>query len=80
MKATEKSLGIENFLDSLHGAREGTGVRTSSVKENRCVPAPIGCGGLATNFKDEISRREYRISGLCQKCQDSVFGCGEDDE
>jgi len=24
-------------------------------------------------FRDEISRREYRISGLCQKCQDEVF-------
>jgi hypothetical protein len=24
-------------------------------------------------FKDEISRREYRISGLCQKCQDMIF-------
>ena len=25
-------------------------------------------------FRDKLSRREYRISGLCQKCQDSVFG------
>lgn len=24
-------------------------------------------------FTDEISRREYKISGLCQKCQDAVF-------
>ena len=25
------------------------------------------------DFKDEISRRESRISGMCQKCQDSIF-------
>jgi len=25
-------------------------------------------------FKDEKSRREYEISGLCQKCQDEFFG------
>ena len=25
-------------------------------------------------FKDEISRREFKISGMCQKCQDGVFG------
>ena len=25
-------------------------------------------------FKDEISHREFKISGLCQKCQDDVFG------
>lgn len=25
-------------------------------------------------FKDELSRREFKISGLCQHCQDSIFG------
>lgn len=25
-------------------------------------------------FRDEPSRKEFRISGLCQKCQDEVFG------
>lgn len=24
-------------------------------------------------FKDDVSREEYQISGLCQKCQDDVF-------
>ena len=24
-------------------------------------------------FKDELSLEEYRISGLCQECQDAVF-------
>jgi len=26
------------------------------------------------DFRNEISWREYHISGLCQKCQDGVFG------
>lgn len=26
------------------------------------------------DFKDELSRKEYEISGLCQKCQDETFG------
>ena len=26
------------------------------------------------DFKDEISKLEYSVSGLCQKCQDEVFG------
>ena len=26
------------------------------------------------DFRNEISRREYGISGICQKCQDDVFG------
>lgn len=25
-------------------------------------------------FRDEQSRQEYAVSGMCQKCQDSVFG------
>ena len=25
------------------------------------------------DFKDEISKREYKISGLCQACQDKTF-------
>jgi len=25
-------------------------------------------------FKNELSKKEFKISGMCQKCQDSVFG------
>lgn len=25
-------------------------------------------------FKDELSEREFKISGLCQDCQDKTFG------
>lgn len=27
-------------------------------------------------FVDKLSKREYMISGLCQNCQDSIFGKG----
>ena len=26
------------------------------------------------DFRDGLSLKEFRISGLCQKCQDEVFG------
>jgi hypothetical protein len=29
------------------------------------------------DFRDPLSKKEYSISGMCQKCQDSVFGCQE---
>ena len=35
------------------------------------------CGGEITGFKDELSKREFTISGLCQSCQDKAFGDGE---
>jgi hypothetical protein len=36
------------------------------------------CAEPITDFKDELSEREFNISGLCQKCQDRVFS--EDSE
>lgn len=26
------------------------------------------------DFRDDLSRREFEISGLCQECQDDFFG------
>ena len=37
------------------------------------------CGGEATEVRDDLSLREFRISGLCQSCQDLIFG-SEDGE
>lgn len=48
--------------------------RRDSIQANHCVPPPIGCGKPALKFRDERSRREFAISGLCQKCQDAFFG------
>jgi len=36
------------------------------------------CGELIQDFRNEISHKEYQISGMCQKCQDSVFKKGDD--
>lgn len=36
-----------------------------------------GCGksiNLQTEFTDELSVKEYAISGMCQNCQDGIFG------
>lgn len=70
-KPTEKAKPIADFLEGLAG-------RTTAIEGDRCVKPPFGCGGSATAFRDELSAREYRISGLCQACQDRVFGHNED--
>jgi len=43
-----------------------------------CVtcPNPI----LDMDFRDEISIKEYGISGMCQECQDRVFGEPEEED
>lgn len=75
MKPSKKTDGMEAALTGIFGFD-----RRALIKANKCVPRPIGCGGDATQFRDEESMREYAISGLCQRCQDSVFGSGEANE
>lgn len=40
-----------------------------SITEKIC---PI-CKKPAHEFRDELSKKEHEISGLCQLCQDEVF-------
>ena len=32
------------------------------------------CGEKVGELRDALSIKEWKISGMCQKCQDSVFG------
>jgi hypothetical protein len=36
------------------------------------------CAKPVGKFRDDLSRREYGISGMCQKCQDSIFNVKEE--
>ena len=49
-----------------------------SLKRSLATAVCVCCKQEAASFKDELSKREYKISGLCQKCQDKV--CGSEDE
>ena len=47
----------------------------AAVKEGIC---PFCHQKVDTNsFRDDLSRKEFGISGLCQKCQDDTFGAPE---
>jgi len=67
MKPTDKSPAMEALLEETSG-------RTTAIIGEVCVSAPFGCGQNIGEFKDDLSLTEYRISGLCQKCQDEIFG------
>lgn len=43
--------------------------RTLAIAGKACV----SCGKPADTFRDDISRREFNITGFCQRCQDSFF-------
>jgi len=60
---SKKSKGMEHFLEDHFG-------RTTTILMDLCT----FCRKPAVDFKDELSKREYTISGLCQKCQNETFG------
>jgi hypothetical protein len=69
MKATTKSPEIADFLNSLlpNDSRE------VCISEGLCATCDAD-GIEIQSFRDDLSVKEYQISGMCQKCQDSVFG------
>ena len=66
---TNKSHEMESLLENMGQQLFGRSREVSS--DNQLC---ISCGTDANHFRDEISRKEYGISKLCQTCQDSVFG------
>ena len=64
-----KSPQMQNLLNVMAMDLFGR-TRTKSIEGNMCVT----CGNSVGGFRDELSVKEYTISGMCQKCQDSVFG------
>ena len=68
LQATPKAPFLDALLDSLTGVS-----RVAAVAEGFCVM----CSGDAEDFRDSLSKKEYTISGMCQECQDSIFGVSE---
>mgnify|MGYP001184501971 CR=1 FL=1 len=65
---SDKSKEIEEMLEKL--STRFAMPRSSAFQNSKCVM----CGGDAKEFRDDISKKEYQISKMCQVCQDSVFG------
>ena len=59
---------MEQYKEEISMAFFGRSVSLANAG-NQCVC----CGKAATEFRDQISKREYQITSLCQKCQDEVF-------
>ena len=61
-------MSIENFQDAMAMKFFG---RSSILA--RAGSQCVSCGKAATEFRDELSRKEYQCSLLCQACQDTIF-------
>ena len=53
--------------------------RVTCIQEGICITCDDAHGIKATSFRDDISRKEYSISAMCQSCQDDVFGVSDDE-
>ena len=62
---SKKSSQVEAAIKGLTGFD-----RVGAITSNTCV----FCHEPAVEFKDQISKKEYTVSGICQKCQDETFG------
>ena len=64
---TKKAQGVESLIDAFNPSGRK---RVDSVKQDICT----WCGKPATEFRDALSRKEFTVSGFCQRCQDETFG------
>ena len=73
MEATDKHPALDALFSSLSGGKN----RQDIIAQGLCMTCDRTTTAL---FRDEVSRDEYRISGMCQSCQDSVFGADEPEQ
>jgi len=72
IQPSQKAPSIDAMLTSVFGVD-----RVKTISGGTCV----SCDAediIASSFDDDLSRKEYSISGMCQSCQNDIFG--EDDE
>lgn len=62
-----KSKEMNAFLRTISPTGLGP---NDAVAQRTCAT----CGKSVGDFRDDLSRKEFTISGMCQACQDSVFG------
>lgn len=63
---TEKSAEVESAISSINGGKN----RRAYILAGKCIIN----GEDAGPFRDEVSKREYEISGMGQKAQDKMWG------
>jgi len=66
---TEKSPVINALLSELAGKD-----RLTTMATGGCMTCDRLDEMTGEDFRDALSMSEYRISGMCQECQDFVFG------
>jgi len=62
---------IDDLFKNLYGVDRKTSI-------TNCTCVSCGVENITENsFREDVSLREFHISGLCQVCQDKIFGFEE---
>ena len=62
---------IDDLFKNLYGVDRKTSI-------TNCTCVSCGVENISEkSFRDDVSLREFHISGLCQVCQDKIFGFEE---
>jgi hypothetical protein len=69
-KASPKPPEIEKALNAI-SALEGGIPRIEAIETMRCAKCLDEI--FEDSFRDQVSKDEYEISGLCQPCQDNSY-------
>ena len=75
MPFQDKHPAIQFMIDQSSTALYGRPT-SGALALNICV----SCAEEASTFNSEVSKREYQISGLCQRCQDEIFNDVEQEQ
>ena len=68
MELTHKSPAIDSLITSIMGRD-----RQETIRAGLCMT----CNAVDVDkkgFRDDLSSKEYCISGMCQECQDKMWG------
>jgi len=62
---------MQKFIDDM--TKQAHGISNSeAIEKGVCVECKKRV--FINRLRDELNRKEYAISALCQECQDKVFG------
>jgi hypothetical protein len=77
IEPTKKSPMMADFLEKTTG-------RSTAIGNKTCVRKPLGCGREIPigEFEtwDQLTLKEYTLSGMCKTCQDDFFKDPEEDD
>lgn len=70
IKPSRKSASIEALLSRFRFASHD---RASAILKGGCFTCDSSANLTEASFRDDLARKEYAISHMCQACQDLTF-------